>query len=80
MKQIRIRCYFTKSEDFIAKLVIHNGYKIIIRKIIDPMLIISSRMSIIGEQYDIFGKEEEIDNLIEYLNSSDYDIEIIEEG
>ena len=78
MKQIRLRCLFEESEEFIAKLVIVKGYKIVIRKIIDPMAIITSNHHLTGEQYDIIGHIEEIDKLIAYLKSSDYDIEIYE--
>jgi hypothetical protein len=79
MKQIRIRCWFQKSEEFIAKLVIAKGYKIVIRKIIDPITIVAGKGYLTGEQYDIVGKDEEVDKLIEYLETGDYDIDIEEE-
>lgn len=78
MKQIRLVCWFVDSEEFVAKLVIVNGFKCIIRKIIDPMAIVTGRGSITGEKYDFYGKEEEINKVIEFINQSDYDVEIIE--
>ena len=77
MKQIRITCWFLDSEEFLAKLVISEGYKIIIRKIIDPIAIVTGRLqSMVPEKYDIYGKDEEINKFEEFINSSDFDIEI----
>ena len=77
MKQLRVRCWFMDSEEFIAKLICKEGlFRLQIRKIIDPMHIITSRGMIDGEQYDFFGKTEEIDRLAEFLENSDYDVEV----
>lgn len=76
MKQITIRCWFTNSEEFIARFVMVGKYSVKVRKIIDGTTIL--RKSITGEFYDIFGKEEEVDRFIKDLESKDYDIEIFE--
>ena len=80
MKQIRVVCWFTDSEKFIAKLVVSNDINVRIMKNIDPVTIITGRVSagISGEKYDIFGFGEEIDKLTEYLKASDFDVEIEE--
>lgn len=80
MEQLRVRCWFTDSEEFVAKLIAKEGlFKLQIRKIIDPMYIITSRGMIDGEQYDFFGKTEDINKLSEILKNSDFDVEIIED-
>jgi len=80
MEKIRVRCWFTDSEEFVAKLICKEGlFRLQIRKIIDPMHIITSRGMIDGEQYDFFGKTEDINKLLEILKNSDFDVEIIED-
>lgn len=77
MKQIRIVCWFEESEVWLARLVISEGFRIIIRKIVDPLLIMSTiARGIVGEKYDIKGEEDEINRFIIWI--SDMDIEIIE--
>lgn len=80
MKQIRLMSWFIDSEEFLAKLVIHEGYRIIIRKIIDPIAIVTGRIAggITPEKYDIVGKEEEINKFVDFIKQSEFDIEIIE--
>ena len=76
MKQIKIKCWFTDSERTIAYFILMGEYNIKVRKIIDPVIVM--RVPLNGEEYDIYGKEEEIDRFIEDLKSTDYDFEIFE--
>lgn len=80
MEQLRLKCWFADSEEFVAKLVLKEGFRCSIRKIIDPMFIIISRGRFGGEQYDFFGKTEEINRLVEFLENSGFDVEIIRKG
>lgn len=80
MKHIRLTCWFTNSEEWLAKLVICEGYKISIRKIIDPLAIITGRGRLCKESYDIFGFDKEVNRLKLYLENGDFDVEIIEQG
>lgn len=77
MTKIRVTCWFNNSEEFVAKLVIVNGYKCYIRKIIDPIAIITGRSGYFGEKYEFSGKVEEIDKLADYLENSDFDVEVV---
>ena len=77
MTKIRVTCWFENSEEFVAKLVIANGYKCYINKIIDPMAIITGRSGYFGEKYDFFGKIEEINKLTDYLENSDFDVDVV---
>lgn len=76
MKQVRIKCWFYDSEKTIAYYMMMGEQKIKVRKIIDPATVMQDIVT--GEQYDIFGKEEEVDSFIKDLCSNDRDIEVIE--
>jgi hypothetical protein len=78
MKKIRIRCWFSDSEYFLAKLVIANGIEISIRKIIDPYETFTSGNRDIGGQYEISGNETDIKKLISLFESYNSDVEIFE--
>ena len=78
MKQLRVICWFIDSEEFVAKLICKEGlFGLQIRKTIDPARIISSRGMNYWEQYDFFGKEEDVDKLAKFLENSDFDVEVI---
>lgn len=80
-KKICVKCWFLDSEEFIAKLAVKEGWsrRISIRKVIDPLNYVTGRLQglIEAEQYEFYGKEEKINEVEEFFNTSDYDVEII---
>lgn len=80
-KKICVKCWFLDSEEFIAKVAVKEGWSrsIIIRKVIDPLNYVTGRLQnmIEGEQYEFYGKEKQINEVKEFFNTSDYDVEVI---
>lgn len=74
MKSITIKCYFTDSENWISKILIEHGWdRIGAYKKINPH---AQHHVFISDRYVLTGREELIDELLDFLEESDFDIEI----
>lgn len=82
MKRIVLTCWFTDSEEFIAKMAIKESLDCTIRKIIDPVEVLLTKKGsymIAGDKYEFYGKEEEISKVIKFINDHDYDVDVDED-
>lgn len=76
-----VKCWFLDSEEFIAKEAVKQGWsrKVIIRKVIDPLEYVTGRLQgmICPAQYEFYGKEELINKIKDYFETSEFDIEVV---
>ena len=81
MEKIIVKCYFTNSEEFIAKVAVKEGWPrwISIRKVIDPLSIVTGRYDTLvdAEQYEFYGKREYIEKIRNFFTNGEYDVEVI---
>lgn len=75
MKQIVIKCWFINSEDFIKEVI---GDLDIQYESIDDFRKAIGLLSL-NEEWILTGEAKDIDALIESLDDTDYDIEILDE-
>ena len=80
MVNVRIICWFKNSETFISTVALKTGCagdsKVAIRKVIDPYQSLTDPFGDIGT-YDLYGFEENVNKMIDYIEQGDYDVEII---
>lgn len=74
MKKIVIKCWFVNSEDFIKEVI---GDLDIQYELIDDFRRAIGLLSL-NEEWILTGEVEDIDALVESLDDTDYDIEILD--
>ena len=75
---IRIKCWFTDSEKFISELVLKNHLAVMIKKIIDPLVTVMDPFKGGMAEYVLTGDEATIEKLKNLIETSDYDIDILD--
>ena len=81
MEMLKVTCWFDDSEKIVSKIMLENGYKCRVVKVINPTAIIMGRTGgLYGDKYEFFGEVEEINKLAEYLENSDLDVNVTMEG
>ena len=75
-KKSKIKCYFTDSENVLIDILFkHRCEGVLIRKVID---IFAHHHIFIGDEYEFYGKEDDVEKALNYIREEDLDIEILD--